>query len=315
MRIIHKQLLVLLCAATLGGGAYLHAQNDYPAPAKTPEEAATRFYLFLSVIKQFSSEESPFNKARSSETALPNLSGTGWLSRKQYPEVVGADFSLFSSLNTSLKDTRFEAHQSATGGDVIIAQVTPANVTQSHKVIVVAEDGGYRVDLKATYARWNNLSGEQLDEQWFRYTGVISPSSATNANFLRAQCQTQLKQQMLGVLQYAQDYDEKLPPARRWIDVLQPYTKSEQIFICPSLQNKGNGYAYNQNLSQLPQSKIDEVALTVNIYETSNPNRNVFAPFTGRAYRHQDGINLAFADGHIKWFRKDADLNALTIKP
>lgn len=70
-------------------------------------------------------------------------------------------------------------------------------------------------------------------------------------NARRASCQSNLKQIGLGLLQYAQDYDESLPcvwfgPAGaydqqsnattyyKWMDAIQPYTKSEQVFNCPS---------------------------------------------------------------------------------
>ena len=119
--------------------------------------------------------------------------------------------------------------------------------------------------------------------------------------------QSNLKQQMLGILQYTQDYDERLPPARRWMDVIYPYIKSEEIYHCPSLMatgSKGYGYAFNQYLSQKPLAILNNYATTVAIYETSNPARNWFGPGTGRAYRHLDGSNIAFADGHVKWFAK-----------
>jgi len=70
-------------------------------------------------------------------------------------------------------------------------------------------------------------------------------------NARRSSCQSNLKQIGLGMLQYAQDYDETLPriafgadsawggpewhPGRaHWMDVAQPYIKSEQVFNCPS---------------------------------------------------------------------------------
>ena len=66
-------------------------------------------------------------------------------------------------------------------------------------------------------------------------------------NARRASCQSNLKQIGLGILQYAQDYDEKYPASRwndggsgelnaaySWRRVTYPYTKSAQIFSCPS---------------------------------------------------------------------------------
>ncbi|RYX83111.1 DUF1559 domain-containing protein [bacterium] len=64
-------------------------------------------------------------------------------------------------------------------------------------------------------------------------------------NARRASCQSNLKQIGLGLMQYTQDYDERLPgrfqgPAGElsetysWRRVIYPYTKSTQIFSCPS---------------------------------------------------------------------------------
>ena len=64
-------------------------------------------------------------------------------------------------------------------------------------------------------------------------------------NARRASCSSNLKQIGLGVMQYAQDYDEMLPgrvtntaPTRNWRVLIQPYVKSSQLFACPS--NTGN---------------------------------------------------------------------------
>ena len=62
-------------------------------------------------------------------------------------------------------------------------------------------------------------------------------------NARRSSCQSNMKQQGLGILQYAQDYDENFPivgdPGGAsctvpWQERIQPYLKSKQIFQCPS---------------------------------------------------------------------------------
>ncbi len=64
-------------------------------------------------------------------------------------------------------------------------------------------------------------------------------------NARRASCQSNLKQIGLGVMQYSQDYDERMPSGRMnpnnvdgnggaWPVLLQPYVKSYQLFACPS---------------------------------------------------------------------------------
>ena len=67
-------------------------------------------------------------------------------------------------------------------------------------------------------------------------------------NARRSSCQSNLKQIGLGLIQYSQDYDEILVPNAvgvtgnsdaslgrlKWMDLLQPYVKSEQLFTCPS---------------------------------------------------------------------------------
>ena len=59
-------------------------------------------------------------------------------------------------------------------------------------------------------------------------------------NARRSSCTSNLKQIGLGIIQYTQDYDEKLPfacwddGAYPWHFIVQPYTKSYQVFKCPS---------------------------------------------------------------------------------
>ena len=70
-------------------------------------------------------------------------------------------------------------------------------------------------------------------------------------NARRSSCQSNLKQIGLGVMQYAQDYDEGLPPVE-WTastrgqfannllvfgDLFMPYVKSTEVWHCPSRSN------------------------------------------------------------------------------
>ncbi len=91
-------------------------------------------------------------------------------------------------------------------------------------------------------------------------------------NARRASCLSNVKQIGLGILQYAQDYDEKIPVVGvnaqkrgTWMIQIYPYVKSTQIFNCPSLGNVdfrpertiyGNytSYGWNWNLANVPSS-------------------------------------------------------------
>ena len=81
-------------------------------------------------------------------------------------------------------------------------------------------------------------------------------------NARRSSCQSNLRQIGLGLLQYLQDYDEKMPRSffgtssgadkttrdkTKWMDVIFPYVRSEQIFVCPS--QSGASYRFSGNLA------------------------------------------------------------------
>ena len=81
-------------------------------------------------------------------------------------------------------------------------------------------------------------------------------------NARRASCQSNLKQQALGVLQYQQDYDERFPLYRNdsgtwlgfWPEQIMPYVKSTQIFECPSYKNAYAGGAGTYGVQATPNS-------------------------------------------------------------
>ena len=71
-------------------------------------------------------------------------------------------------------------------------------------------------------------------------------------NARRASCQSNLLQIGLGVEQFAQDNNGKLPTGTtmaQWKPQLTPYLKSDTLFVCPSHDGAGESYAVNPKLS------------------------------------------------------------------
>ena len=152
-------------------------------------------------------------------------------------------------------------------------------------------------------------------------------------------CLNNCKQLGLGVIQYAQDYDERYPQATYnsggvqyfWMDEIMPFAKNTQILICPS--HKGDvcstgacsnhtahlrypdlGYGFNHYYTNYPSGFVGLGGLALG--QVTRP-ADVFMLMDFRCYytattsavsltlserrSHNDGINVAFADGHAKW--------------
>lgn len=152
-------------------------------------------------------------------------------------------------------------------------------------------------------------------------------------------CLSNLKQIGLGALMYAQDYDEILPSGARqeavaWYDIIQPYIKNKQIFVCPSWKSGGTniwgdthlGYGINPCMlcpHWCPHPDWPPLA------QIQRPSEILFladsvtwlacgwlvgwANVCGAACdatlqvdantRHNGGSNVLYVDGHAKWHR------------
>jgi len=160
----------------------------------------------------------------------------------------------------------------------------------------------------------------------------------------QSSCSSNLKQLSLAVLQYTQDYDEVLPDAecngyydgRVWIISSLPYIKNTQIFKCPSessyntlapgndLCTWGRGapayvptmpftYGFNLQKHSTALAQSTETATILMLGEATNPWTQAgptppynYALWSARTSRHNDGLNLSFMDGHVKWLKKEA---------
>lgn len=114
-----------------------------------------------------------------------------------------------------------------------------------------------------------------------------------------------------------------------WMDLIYPYTKSIQVFVCPSQQNEDyGGYGYNGYISRMKgatsggsgpyipisQAQLEnsaETALNMDcnrIYNTYARPNDSFRPMTQlESAPHLEGFAMTFADGHAKWFPKSSD--------
>lgn len=143
-----------------------------------------------------------------------------------------------------------------------------------------------------------------------------------------APCQPQLKQIALAFAQYEQDYNEKFPPvahkgSRGWSEDLQPYAKSWQIFQCRSTQNQTSetsDYFYNSRLSGRKLSEFSSTASTISIGDgqddapldanLSSLPQTWLNDKSSPIYRHLNGANYGFADGHVRWLEPKSISNA-----
>jgi len=81
----------------------------------------------------------------------------------------------------------------------------------------------------------------------------------------QASCQSNLKQLALGVMMYAQDYDERFPTRYyvptgwtsgfQWSNVIEPYVKNWDLFKCPSTA----AYSYGWQQGYLNYRKLAEI--------------------------------------------------------
>jgi prepilin-type N-terminal cleavage/methylation domain-containing protein/prepilin-type processing-associated H-X9-DG protein len=109
-------------------------------------------------------------------------------------------------------------------------------------------------------------------------------------NARRASCQSNLKQLGLGIAQYVQDYDERMPPSeqynvygagallssksRTWRSIIYPYVKSVQVYYCPSYYKEQSADPTTQLWRPNLDGTIDELNVS-NGAETAGYVANV----------------------------------------
>ena len=133
-------------------------------------------------------------------------------------------------------------------------------------------------------------------------------------NARRSSCQSNLKQIGLGIMQYAQDYDERMICGAMgsaagnvfWIDLVQPYIKSYQLFRCPSNTRNDTTVEFGTNgkVSYLAPIDYDGSKAAVGASYAEGPNLSDFANVAqtimiteGNVTGHDFGITRSFWNG------------------
>jgi len=152
----------------------------------------------------------------------------------------------------------------------------------------------------------------------------------------QSSCQSNCKQIGIAAMQYVQDYDERYPMwgwqaasanTRFWGNLVQPYLKSIQVFVCPSDTAPWNvegilgSYSYNDSFwtgwlsAGVSMAAVREPSNTVYITDGNWVDFNS-GNMGGRIVldRHLGGVNVIYADGHVKWCIKE-QLSQLRLAP
>jgi prepilin-type N-terminal cleavage/methylation domain-containing protein/prepilin-type processing-associated H-X9-DG protein len=155
------------------------------------------------------------------------------------------------------------------------------------------------------------------------------------------QCVSNMRQVGLAFHMYVQDYDGRYPPAKLWKSRLDPYMKNQELFKCPSRPQLpwyyGHGYnigyggsfpAYgfvelspsdtlpNPDASGRSEASISSPSYKIVTVEWDRCNAGPPIGPTGLYHGgstcywavcriHNDGSNILFADGHVKWMKPE----------
>ncbi|MGD8236967.1 MAG: DUF1559 domain-containing protein [Armatimonadota bacterium] len=124
----------------------------------------------------------------------------------------------------------------------------------------------------------------------------------------QAACMSNIKQLGMACMMYATDNDGQLPTAvdaQGFHDAISPYVQNEGLFTCPSARDE-QSYAFNPNLAGVNIEELPDAMNTPMLWEAgAQPGGLPPVPGTTTG-RHNGGDNVAFADGHCKWYRSAA---------
>ncbi|BCM91536.1 hypothetical protein IAD21_03411 [Abditibacteriota bacterium] len=146
---------------------------------------------------------------------------------------------------------------------------------------------------------------------WFILALILYPVfSRARENARRATCMSNQKQIANALLYYAADNNGNLP-GHGWVSLITPYVKTGDIFRCPSKSEAlgKNDYFFNARFLKKNVDDIKKPQTLVLLGDSKDDSPLSQLPAEWVRYqesplwRHLEGANYGFADGHIKWLK------------
>jgi prepilin-type N-terminal cleavage/methylation domain-containing protein len=115
-----------------------------------------------------------------------------------------------------------------------------------------------------------------------------------------------LKQLALATVMYAADYDEHLPPAVKWLDVIEPYHKNSQIPHDPTVVDAKQdeyGFAFFEPVELQDLTLLVKPEDVPMAFQSVLMGKNAHSDLRTLPYvpRNKSPANfVAFCDGHVK---------------
>lgn len=113
----------------------------------------------------------------------------------------------------------------------------------------------------------------------------------------------------IAAIMYSTDYDDRLPPADKWMDLTLQYAKDEAVFVSPAARDsdpQAYGFAFRKALSKKQSAKIEDPQDWATVFDSTILTRNANSdletlPNPPRYGSGSTASNMiAFADGHAK---------------
>jgi len=139
-------------------------------------------------------------------------------------------------------------------------------------------------------------------------------------------CISNMRQMGLAFAMYVGDYDEMYQPAFEWKGRLDPYMRNRELFKCPSRPDLPWFYGHGYNIGcreanvpgfdGKPEGRIESPSYKILAAEwdrcLGGPPVGPTGLFRGGSLCywavcriHNDGSNVLFGDGHVKWLKPE----------